>query len=140
MEQVNFQTLLTENYYVNPNGIHICFPIKIKKKNNTAANIDGDLSTVNIFFAHWIKEIAIKHLPADTLKTIQKNHLYNKEAVYCGDPLIDRRNRNGDGIVTTGMNAAQIATVKWDHGKDLSIDNRIKKLFHNKTKLISQPR
>ena len=29
MEQLNFQILLTENYYVNPNGIHICFPIKI---------------------------------------------------------------------------------------------------------------
>ena len=30
-EQLDFQILLTENYYVNPNGIHICFPIKIKK-------------------------------------------------------------------------------------------------------------
>ena len=29
MEQLDFQILLTENYYVNPNGIHICFPIKI---------------------------------------------------------------------------------------------------------------
>ena len=28
-EQLDFQILLTENYYVNPNGIHICFPIKI---------------------------------------------------------------------------------------------------------------
>ena len=32
MEQLNFQILLTENYYVNPNSIHICFPIKIKQK------------------------------------------------------------------------------------------------------------
>ena len=31
MKQLDFQMLLTENYYVNPNGIHICFPIKIKK-------------------------------------------------------------------------------------------------------------
>ena len=29
MEQLDFQILLTENYYVNPNSIHICFPIKI---------------------------------------------------------------------------------------------------------------
>ena len=29
MEQLDFQILLTENYYVNPSGIHICFPIKI---------------------------------------------------------------------------------------------------------------
>ena len=32
MEQLNFQILLTENYYVNPNIVHICFPVKIKKK------------------------------------------------------------------------------------------------------------
>ena len=31
-EQLDFQVLLTENYYVNPNNIHLCFPIKIKKK------------------------------------------------------------------------------------------------------------
>ena len=29
MEQLDFQILLTENYYINPNGILICFPIKI---------------------------------------------------------------------------------------------------------------
>ena len=34
-EQLDFQILLTENYYVNPANIHICFPIKIKKKNPT---------------------------------------------------------------------------------------------------------
>ena len=28
-EQLDFQILLTENYYVNPANIHICFPIKI---------------------------------------------------------------------------------------------------------------
>ena len=33
MEQLDFQISLTENYYVNPNSIHICFPIKIKKEN-----------------------------------------------------------------------------------------------------------
>ena len=33
LEQLDFQILLTENYYVNPNGSHICFPIKIRKKN-----------------------------------------------------------------------------------------------------------
>ena len=29
MEQLDFPILLTDNYYVNPNSIHICFPIKI---------------------------------------------------------------------------------------------------------------
>ena len=50
MEQLNVQILLTENYYVNPNGIHICFPIKIKRKTNNALDIDADLITVNNFF------------------------------------------------------------------------------------------
>ena len=30
MEKLDFQILLTENYRVNPLGIHICFPMKIK--------------------------------------------------------------------------------------------------------------
>ena len=59
MEQLDFQILLTENYYVNPNSIHICFPIKIKKKSNNNADIDSDLITVNNFFVHWIKEISV---------------------------------------------------------------------------------
>ena len=59
MEQLDFQILLTENYYVNPNGIHICFPIKIKKATNKAADIDNELITVNNFFVHWVKEVSI---------------------------------------------------------------------------------
>ena len=59
MEQLDFQILLTENYYVNPANIHICFPIKIKKKSNNNANIYDDLITVNNFLAHWVKEISI---------------------------------------------------------------------------------
>ena len=99
-EQFDFQFLLTENYYVNPNNIHICFPIKTKKKSNNSSDINADLITVNNFFAHWIKEISItrygsdkelpqtfspwevyqysdqmlKHLPANALKTLQKHY------------------------------------------------------------------
>ena len=95
-EQLDFQILLTENYYVSPSNIHICFPIKIKKKSNNDTNIDSDLITVNNFFAHWVKEIIItkygsdkelpptfspweiyqysdqmlKHMPTNALKTI----------------------------------------------------------------------
>ena len=29
MEQLDFQIMLTDNYYVNPNSIHLCFPMKI---------------------------------------------------------------------------------------------------------------
>ena len=95
-EQLDFQILLTENIYVNLSNIHICFPIKFKKKSNNNSDIDHDLITVTNFFAHWVKEISItkygsnkelpptftpweicqcsdamlKHLPKDSLKTI----------------------------------------------------------------------
>ena len=106
-EQLDYQILLTENYYVNPANIHICFPIKIKKSVNNTADVDTDLITVNDFFAHWIKEISItkygsdkelpptfspsevyqysdqmlKHLPTDSLKTIQK-HIFTAKNQY----------------------------------------------------------
>ena len=101
-EELDFRILLTDNYYVNPSNIHIYFPIKIKKKSNNSTNIDEDLITVNNFFAHWVKEVSItkygsdkelpptftpwevsqysdamlKHLPKDSLKTIQNHLLY----------------------------------------------------------------
>ena len=31
MEGIDFEILLTDNYYINPNRIHLCFPMKIKK-------------------------------------------------------------------------------------------------------------
>ena len=115
MEQLDLQILSTENYYVNPNGIHICFPIKIKKKTNQALNIDGNLITANNFFALWVKEISItkygsnkelqptfspyeiyqysdsmlKHLPSDALKTVAKTLLYDKTPVYYAEAGID---------------------------------------------------
>ena len=36
MEQLDFQIELTYNYYLNPNRVHICFPVKIKKNTNSA--------------------------------------------------------------------------------------------------------
>ena len=153
MEQLDFQILLTDNYCINTNSIHICFPIKIKKKTNQALDIDAEILTVNNFFAHFVKEISItkyrsdeeliptffpyeiyqysdamlKHLPKDTLKTIEKTSLYSKEAVYYNDVNIERRNHNGSGHITTGMNATQIATLKKNYANDLNIDDRISK-------------
>ena len=155
-EQFDFQILLTENYYVNPSNIHICFPIKIKKKSNNSTDIDDDLITVNDFFAHWVKEISItkygsdkelpptftpweiyqysdemlKHLPKDSLKTIQKHLLHSKEPVFYGNTAYDGRNFNLSNLVTTGLNAAQTATLKKNYAKDNNIDKRIE-LFHD---------
>ena len=147
---------MTENYYVNPANIHICFPIKIKKKSNNSSDIDDDLITVNNFFAHWVKEINItkygserklpttfspweiyqcsdqmlKHLPKDSLKTIQKNFQYSKKPVYYGNTAHERRNFNSKDISTTGLNTAQITEKKKQHAKDLNIDDSID-LFHD---------
>ena len=65
MEQLDFQILLTENYYVNSNSIHICFPIKIKNKSKKNADIDSDMITVHNFFAHCVKEISITTYGSD---------------------------------------------------------------------------
>ena len=47
--------MLTDNCYVNPNSIRVCFPTKIKK----ASNMLDDMITVNTFFGHLVKEISI---------------------------------------------------------------------------------
>ena len=39
-EQLYFQILLTEKYYVNSTNIHICFPIKTETKSNNNSDID----------------------------------------------------------------------------------------------------
>ena len=131
MERLDFQILLTENYYVNPSSIHICFPIKIKKKTNNAADIYSDMITVNNFFAHWIKETSVtkygsdkklpptftpwkiyqyshnmlKHLPSAALKTIAKTLLYDKKEAYFAETTNDRRNYNAKNVVVTGLGA-----------------------------------
>ena len=67
----------------------------------------------------------LKQLLKNALKTIEKTHLYIKEAVYYNGFYLDRRNHNGSGLTTTGMNAIQIATLKNNYAKDLNIDERI---------------
>ena len=158
-EQLDFQILLTENYYVNPSNIHICFPIKIKKQSNNSSDIDSDLITVNNFFAHWVKEISItkygsdkelpptfspwevyqysdqmlKHMPSKALKTIQKTHLFSRKPVYFADVSYERTNHNAAGITLTGLNAAEQTTAKKAHAKDSNIDDRIS-LFQEQLK------
>ena len=51
MEYLEFQTMLINNYYTNPNSMHICFLMKIKKVTNNDTDIDTDLVTVNKFFS-----------------------------------------------------------------------------------------
>ena len=102
MKELDFQILQTDNYYVNPNSIHLCFPMKMRKFSNKTNNINGDMITVNNFFAILIKEISatkygsdkepiptfspcenyqysdamLKDLPADSLKKNLKKHCF----------------------------------------------------------------
>ena len=158
-EQLDFQILLTENYYVNPSNIHICFPIKIKKQSNNSSDIDSDLITVNNFFAHWVKEISItkygsvkelpptftpwevyqnsdqmlKNMPSKALKTIQKMHLFSRKPVYFADVFYERKNHNAFGVTLTGLNSAEQTTARKAQAKDQNIDDTIS-LFQEQLK------
>ena len=63
---------------MNWNSVHLWLPILIKSKANAAYNIDAAVITVNIFFAHWIKEIKIKHYGGDLhiLPTGRSTNIY----------------------------------------------------------------
>ena len=54
----------------------------------------------------------LKHLPKDSLKTIQKHLLYSKEPVFYGNTAYHRRNFNSSSLSTTGLTTAQIAALK----------------------------
>ena len=55
----------TGRYDINCNSIQICFPVKIKKKSNTAEDTDTDMIPVNNIFAHFVKEISITKYGSD---------------------------------------------------------------------------
>ena len=65
MEEIYFQILLTDNYCVNANSIHLCFPMKIKNSSNESSDIDEDMITVNNVFGHSIKEISVTKYGSD---------------------------------------------------------------------------
>ena len=148
IEQLDFQILLPDNYYVNQSSIHIFFPMKIKKSTNEATDIDDDLITVNNFFAHLVKEISItkygsdkefiptlspyevyqysdsmlKQLPSDALTKIEKTLIYRKKPIYYNKTSLDRRVHNGAGETQTAE--------KRKNATNLNIQERITK-FHD---------
>ena len=87
-------------------------------------------SNKEIYEIYQYSDSMLKHLPAETLKAIEKTFLHRKSPVYYTDVNIDRRNHSGDGLATTGLTEAQIITLKKNYAKDLNIDDRITK-FEN---------
>ena len=72
----------------------------------------------------------LKHLPKNSLKTIQKTFLYSKKFVYDSNTAYERRNFDSKDITTTGLTTPQATEKKKQHAKDLNIDDRID-LFHD---------
>ena len=116
MENFDFQIMLTDNYYTNPNSMHVGFPMKIKKSSDEDSDIDADFITVNNIFAHLVKEISItrygngkqlmptfppyeiyqysgsmlKHLFKNYFKKIEKTMLYGKQSIYFNKTALKR--------------------------------------------------
>ena len=61
LKKAEFNIQLAANQYMNFHNVHLVFPLRIKMRTNNANNILATEITVNNFFAHWIKEIDIKH-------------------------------------------------------------------------------
>ena len=133
LKTAEFTIHLSANQYMNFHNVHLVFPLKIKKKTNTANNIAASGTTVNNFFAHWIKEIDIKrlgddtpilptsntveiykysdailkHILADALKVIQDDLLYSRKQVKLPDGEDRRKTHtptNGDATERTDDN------------------------------------
>ena len=123
MKIAEFNIQLSNNEYMNFHNLHLVFPMKIKKKSNIANDLNGNLITVNNFFAHWIKEIDIKklgddqpilptintveiykysdqilkHLPKNSLKLIEKDLLFSKKKVKLPTGEDRRKNHTAAG-------------------------------------------
>ena len=71
----------------------------------------------------------LKHLPADSLKKLEKTLLYSKKPVYYNSTSTDRRIHNDDtsGFTTRRFTATQLPTLKKNNAKDLNIDKLIEK-------------
>ena len=107
---------LMKGHYTSFQNVHLCFPLKFKLAADNGNNTAAGLIKVNNFFAQWIKEIHIKrygddipilvltntvdiyrysdeilkHVPKDTLKTIQNDLLYSKKKIVIPGNNADR--------------------------------------------------
>ena len=120
-----FNVKLTNNQYINFHNVHLVFPLKIKKSSDNNDDLDATLTTVNNFFAHWIKEIDVKRYGDDisilpltstveiykhsdamlkyeddeALKTYQNYLLYSNKSVNLPDGEERRSHRTNDANV-----------------------------------------
>ena len=105
---------LSNNEIMNFHRVHLVFPMKIKKKSNVANNIRATEIIVNNFFAHWIKEIDIKHLGDDVpiLPTTNAIRIYRYS-----DRLLKHMPKNSLAIIENDLLYSK-KTVKLPAGED----------------------
>ena len=137
LKVAEFKIKLTNNQHMNFH-VYLVFPMKIKKSSNVANDLADDVTTVNNFFAHWIKELDIKwygddipilsltntveiykysdttlkDMENDALKTVQNDLLYSNKKVSLPtgrDRWKHYTTQNADGV----------------NGKDENFDDRL---------------
>ena len=120
---LEFVLELTVNTYSNYSSMELVLPIQFTKSTNNAAQMDGNIITVNNFFGHWITDIDIRRYPddkrilptnnnvdvyqfsntqmkyllKDSFATLLKSFLYSNRPVYL-DGNVDRRLNNSDDV------------------------------------------
>ena len=72
---LEFVLELTANTYSNYGSMELVLPIQFAKKTNKAAQMDGDVITVNNFFRHWTTDIGIIRYPYDTRNLPTNNNV-----------------------------------------------------------------
>ena len=65
-KNLEFIIELAANTYSNYSSIKLLLPIQITKNTTKTAQLDGDMITVNNFFARWITDIDIRRYSDDT--------------------------------------------------------------------------
>ena len=68
--------------------------------------------TFSLWEIYQYSDSMLKHLPSDSLKTIAKTLLYDKQPVYFADTTYARRNHNANCTDLTRLNAAAQAAKK----------------------------
>ena len=124
---MEFNIQLTKNHYINFRTLYVCLLIKIET--NNANDIAAGKTSVNNFFAHWIKEINIKRygndIPIQPLKTVKiyryldamLQHLPKKALKTIDDDLLFSKKR----VILTGNRDTRLHAV--NEKNDTSNDN-----------------
>ena len=154
MQQLEFNLEVINNHYINFSTMVLCLPIAFRKRTNKDSAISTTMIPANNFFAHWIKDVTVKHYGGDiavlpintTLDTYRYSdamlkHLPEKAlATFQHELLYSQKKVIIKGNTANSINERRnhIAASANDSEKDDNIDNRIEKF--NKDNALSSLR